>query len=329
MELVTKSKRKGMNCSIDVFYEQSEGFSKHLNDKTCYKIILINSGSFVVEDNGKYLAISTPAAILINEKSDFNIISEEHVKCRTLFFRPTIIREEFTIEAINSHRYDKFLTSLKDTEPLDRQKVEQLVNGDIQFEDCFSNQMIYQDALYFVELFSTGRDIVYYSLTKQEYDTVLRHFLSIEYEINEQPDNFWILRTRFFIQSILFMATADFYRNFRQSDIYNDPLVARVTRYFWEHIDEDITLDSILKLFSINKNSLNDAFNKEVSMSCMAYLEQLRINSAKSELQYGKHTISEISVGVGYSDTNYFSKVFKKHTGLTPSEYLKQLRGLC
>nr|MCR4748702.1 AraC family transcriptional regulator [Lachnospiraceae bacterium] len=46
-------------------------------------------------------------------------------------------------------------------------------------------------------------------------------------------------------------------------------------------------------------------------------------------LQYGKHTVSEISVGVGYSDTNYFSKVFKKHTGITPSEYLKQMRDLC
>ena len=329
MELVTKSKRKGMNCSIDVFYEQSEGFSKHLNDKTCYKIVLLYSGSFVVKDNGKYLSISTPAAILINEKSDFEIISEENVKCRTLLFRPTIIREEFTIEAINSRRYDKFMSALKDPGVLDRQKMEHLINDDIQFEDCFSNQMIYQDALYFLELFSTGRDIVYYSLTKQEYDTVRRHFFSIEYEINAQPDNFWILRTRYFIQSILFMATADFYRNFRQDDIYDDPLVAKVTRYFWEHIDEDITLDSILKVFSVNKNYLNDAFNKEVSMSCMAYLEQLRINLAKSELQYGNHTISEISVGVGYSDTNYFSKVFKKHTGMTPSEYLKQMRGLC
>ena len=290
---------------------------------------MLYAGSFVVKDNGKYLSISTPAAILINEKSDFEIISEENVKCRTLFFRPTIIREEFTIEAINSRRYDKFMSALKDPGVLDRQKMEHLINDDIQFEDCFSNQMIYQDALYFLELFSTGRDIVYYSLTKQEYDTVRRHFFSIEYEIHAQPDNFWILRTRYFIQSILFMATADFYRNFRQDDIYDDPLVAKVTRYFWEHIDEDITLDSILKVFSVNKNYLNDAFNKEVSMSCMAYLEQLRINLAKSELQYGKHTISEISVGVGYSDTNYFSKVFKKHTGMTPSEYLKQRRGLC
>ncbi len=329
MKPETKSKRKGMNCSIDVFYEQTTGFSENINDKTSYKIVLINSGSFVVEDNGKYLAISTPAAILINEKSDFKVISEENVKCRTIFFRPTIIREEFTIEAINSHKYDKFLSAVKEEGAFDRDELRDVITGDIQFEDCFSKQMIYQDALYLLELFWNDRDIIYYSLTKQEYDTLLRHFLSIKYELNEQPDNFWIMRTRFFLQSILFMATADFYRNFRQDEIYDDPLVAKVTGYFWEHIDEDITLENVIRLFSVNKNQLNDAFNKEVSMSCMAYLEHLRINTAKSELQYGKHTVSEISVGVGYSDTNYFSKVFKKHTGLTPSEYMKQMRDLC
>jgi YesN/AraC family two-component response regulator len=127
---------------------------------------------------------------------------------------------------------------------------------------------------------------------------------------------------------MLFVTTADFYRNFRQNEIYKDKLVAMVTRYFWDHIDEEITLESVLKLFSVNKNVLNDAFNREVSMSCMTYLEQMRINLAKRELQFGTLTISEISVGVGYKDTNYFTKVFKKHTGMTPSEFQKQMREL-
>jgi two-component system response regulator YesN len=54
----------------------------------------------------------------------------------------------------------------------------------------------------------------------------------------------------------------------------------------------------------------------------------MKINRAKRELQFGTLTISEISVGVGYKDTNYFTKVFKKHTGMTPSEFQKQMREL-
>ena len=93
--------------------------------------------------------------------------------------------------------------------------------------------------------------------------------------------------------------------------------------------DEEITLESVLKRFSVNKNNLNDAFNNELSMSCMAYLEYLRVSRAKKELQFGDESISEISQTCGYDDTGYFSKVFKKHTGQTPSEYRRQMKTLC
>ena len=329
MQLSTKSKRSGIKGSIDVFYEKTEGFSKHLNDKTTYKMVLINSGSFVVEDNGKFYVITAPAAMAINEKADFKVVSQTDVKSRTIYYRPTVIREEFTLDALNEGKYDKFQSAISDDAMTTEEKIGHLIRDDIKFDKEFSEHMAYQDAILLLEFSWRDRDIVYYSLTKQEFDTVRRLFCSVEYEINAQPDNFWILRTRFFIISILFMATADFYRNYRQADIYENPIVANVTKYLWDHIDEEITLDSVLREFSLNKNALNEAFNAEVSMSCMTYLEHLRMNLAMKELQFGSYTISEISRGVGYADTNYFSKVFKKHTGLTPSEYQKQMRDLC
>ena len=216
MDLVTKSKRPGMDCSIDVYYEETEGFSKHLRDKTTYKLVLMSSGSCIVEDNGNYIVITTPAAIVINEKSDFKIISESNIKTRTIYFRPNIIRNEFTIEALNSGKYDKYLCKLSDDNNISYEdRFNELITGNVQFEDSFSNEMIYQDALYLLGFLEKGRDIRCFMLTLQEYDMLRRYFISIRYEVNEQPDNYWILRTRFFIQSILFLGTADFYRNFR------------------------------------------------------------------------------------------------------------------
>ena len=203
-----------------------------------------------------------------------------------------------------------------------------LLEGDYIFEDCFRDS-IYQDYLLLSEFFGRGRDIVCYSLTKQEYDMALRLAMSIRYDLVEQPDNFWILRVRYFIISSLFTATADFYINWRQNELYKDPLVAKVASYFWDHLNEEITLESVLKRFSVNKNTLNDAFNNELSMSCMAYLEYLRVSRAKKALQFGDESVSEISQICGYDDTGYFSKVFKKHTGQTPSEYRKQMQTLC
>ena len=68
MELKTKSIRPEMNCSIDVFYDETNGFSKHINDTSAYKAVLVESGSFVVEENGEYRVIAAPAALAINEK---------------------------------------------------------------------------------------------------------------------------------------------------------------------------------------------------------------------------------------------------------------------
>ncbi len=335
MELITKSKRPGMNCSIDVFYEMTEGFSAHINDRNNYKMVLVRTGSFVLEENGEYRVITAPAGLLINEKADFKVVSENGVTTRTLYFKPTFIREEFTFEAIDSGKYDKFYSAVKDdgkkaTPDLktSTEKKMDLLEGDYKFEDCFRDS-IYQDYLLLSEFFGRDRDIVCYSMTMQEYDTANRLSASVRYDLEEQPDNFWILRVRYFIISLLFAATADFYINWRQYELYKDPLVADVSSYLWDHLHEEITLESVLKRFSVNKNTLNDAFNNEVSMSCMAYLEDLRVNRAKKMLQFGDESVSEISQICGYDDTNYFSKVFKKHTGQTPSEYRKQMKSLC
>jgi YesN/AraC family two-component response regulator len=79
---------------------------------------------------------------------------------------------------------------------------------------------------------------------------------------------------------------------------------------------------------SVNKNTLNEAFYEELSMYCMAYLEQMRVNIAKYFLQFSDYSVSYISEMCGYNDTNYFAKVFKKHTGITASEFQKQVRGM-
>lgn len=117
------------------------------------------------------------------------------------------------------------------------------------------------------------------------------------------------------------MGIADFYHNFREEEIFKDQLVASVVQYCRENLMTKINLSMILKEFSVNKNQLNEAFDNEVGMTCMEYVEKMRINYSKRLLDEQNWSISEISEKVGYDDTNYYSKVFKKHIGMTPSEY--------
>jgi len=329
MELKTRSKRSSMDCSIDVFYEQKDGFPKYLNDRETYKMVLVSSGSFVVEEDGGYKMMSAPVGIVLNEKADFRLVTESNIKCDTICFKPTFIREEFTFEAIGSGRYEKFFSAVKDDGKMGYlEKTEAAAFGDVKFEDCFAGS-VYQDYLLLSQFNSGDRNIRYWSLITQEYEVLNRFFKSVKYDIEKQPDNYWILRVRYFINSILFTATADFYRGFRQYELYRDRFVAKVAMYLYENIGDDITIASLTKRFSVNKNALNDAFYKETSMSCMAYLEDMRMTLAKRCLQSSDLTVSEISDLCGYRDHNYFSKVFKKHTGMSATEYQKHVKGMC
>ena len=316
-----------MDCTIDVLADRVEGIPPEINDPSTYKMVLIDRGSLVVEEDGKNRVITAPVGIIANEKACLKVVSENNVRSLIVYFKPSVIREEFTIDSINSGKFDKFLTAVPDGEKMTcTEKIREAIRGDISFDQSFCTNMVFQDALLLMLFATNEKNVEYFSLSKQEVDTFKRLIGSIAYELRAQPDNFWILRTRYFLTAILFTATADFYRDCRQNEIYTDPLVAEVTAYFWSHLGEEIALETVLRKFSVNKNTLNDAFNKEVNMSCMTYLETLRINHARELLQHDDRSISEISAFIGYPDTNYFTKVFKKHTGMTPSEFRKHMK---
>lgn len=327
MVLETKSKRQGMDCSIDVFYEETDGFSKYINDSDSYKIVLVSAGAFVVEDNDGYRLISAPVVMILNEKAELKIVSEAGVKSKTIFFKPTFIREEFTFDAIASGRYDKLFGSVKDESLSPDDRTDKAITGNPEVEKCFKDS-IYQDYLLLTRFIHSDRDIRCGALLAQEYEVLRRFFLSVQYDVEVQPDNYWILRTRYFLQSILFTLTADFYAPYRQYELYEDRFVAKVAMYLFKNISDEITIADLTKLFSVNKNALNEAFYKETSMSCMAYLENMRITLAKQSLQFSNLSVSEIGDRCGYRDHNYFSKVFKKHTGMSATEYQKQMKGL-
>ena len=82
-----------------------------------------------------------------------------------------------------------------------------------------------------------------------------------------------------------------------------------------------MTQEEIMKKFSLNRNRLNDIFVKETSVTCLNYFVKMRMNLAQIMLAETELQIGEIGARVGYADANYFVKVFKKMTGVTPSQY--------
>ena len=84
---------------------------------------------------------------------------------------------------------------------------------------------------------------------------------------------------------------------------------------------EDLSLDNIASVFHVSKSYLSHIFKEVFGLSPINYLIGVRVAHAKQLLASTNCSISEISSAVGYSNPNYFSILFRKVTGETPSAY--------
>lgn len=85
-----------------------------------------------------------------------------------------------------------------------------------------------------------------------------------------------------------------------------------------------MTLQHIAERFFISRENVSRKFKQISGENLSDYLTSLRIGKAKTLLHNTGLRLSQIAGLVGYEDEKYFSRVFKKATGLTPREYRKQ-----
>ncbi|MEI3614080.1 helix-turn-helix domain-containing protein [Pseudogracilibacillus sp. SO30301A] len=97
--------------------------------------------------------------------------------------------------------------------------------------------------------------------------------------------------------------------------------VQEVLQYIEEHYSEDIGLEMIAEKVDLSPNYLSAIFKQTTGSSFIDYLTELRMKKAKENLQNLNLSVYEIAEAIGYSSSQYFSRVFKKHTGMTPSAY--------
>ena len=90
-----------------------------------------------------------------------------------------------------------------------------------------------------------------------------------------------------------------------------------------QSFQDPITLDMLAKICDINKYYLAYLFKKEIGMAPINYLNDVRIKEAKILLATTDLTIGEIANITGFSSQSFFTQVFKREAGLTPSQFRK------
>ena len=97
--------------------------------------------------------------------------------------------------------------------------------------------------------------------------------------------------------------------------------ILRVCRHMQTSLADDLPISAYAKLCHLSESRFTHLFREVIGKSPMAYLTEARIQRAKELLEYSALPIAEVGTAVGYANPYYFSRIFKKHTAMSPSEY--------
>ena len=106
-----------------------------------------------------------------------------------------------------------------------------------------------------------------------------------------------------------------------QKEDQSNSAVKKAMLYIQENYSRDISLDDVSSQVNISPYYFSKIFKEETGENFIEYLTRVRIDKAKELLVDENVSVKEAGIQSGYSDPNYFSRIFKKQMDMTPSEY--------
>ena len=94
--------------------------------------------------------------------------------------------------------------------------------------------------------------------------------------------------------------------------------------YIHYHLHERITVPILAEHVHLNPTYLSELFKRETGTTVSQYITDKRMEAAENMLKYSEYGFDEIAQILAYRSQSHFSKVFKKHSGMTPGEYRRK-----
>ena len=147
------------------------------------------------------------------------------------------------------------------------------------------------------------------------------YFLDIIRELSEKKDGYLSI-----CLSILNILFAKISRSLQVEIASSVPMsgalnCGEIKQMIDEHFAKPITLEWLAAQAHISKYHLSHSFQRQYAISPIQYLNKRRLQEAEHLLAHTTHSLSEIGNMIGFSSASYFSQAFKRHAGLSPSEY--------
>ena len=102
---------------------------------------------------------------------------------------------------------------------------------------------------------------------------------------------------------------------------HEDEIILKAQEFIEENYAGKLTIDQIADNFNISRRTFERRFKKATRTTVVEYLQRVKIEATKKQLEAGRRSIYEVMYDVGYADVKTFRDIFKRITGMTPNEY--------
>ncbi|MBC9909612.1 GlxA family transcriptional regulator [Chitinophaga varians] len=102
---------------------------------------------------------------------------------------------------------------------------------------------------------------------------------------------------------------------------HDDDVIRASQAHIEKHYREKFTVDELAVQFNMSRRTFERRFKKATRHTVAEYVQHVRIEGAKTQLEIGRRSIQEVMVYTGYTDMQTFREVFRRITGMTPVEY--------
>lgn len=270
-----------------------EHITRHTQE---YIMYVVSSGELVLKLNNKSVTL-VPGDIYIFEKGVYQA-PVRSTYCE--YFYIHFLQDDIQLIEFNDEEYQAILTK----------KRNKFLNAGIYSTECYDDLFVY------VAEYNHISD----KITFEHYMNMLKNnVLTYKSKSPEMLINVSNSIHNFFIKLEQAPQSKKSKSYFRAENI---------AQYIEGHFREDLSGETIEKEFFINFDYANRIFESVLACSIIKYRNLVRLNYAKLQLSTTTIDINKIARDAGFENAAYFSRLFKKHEGISPSEYRKKyLRG--
>lgn len=257
-----------------------------------FSLCLVKKGVATLEIDNEKCYLSAPAMICVNPDKKITILKSNHLQIKTILFTPDFINRNLSVESILSYDYE--------------------IN--CKLFDFPSFDLFYQTNNFYNCVIPFDVE----ELSKVEY-----LFDSIIEQLSVQPDNMWSCRARMSVIRI-FDYAANLYKEAFEINQESDTLIDCILTFIEFNLGKQFTIDDLCRWYNTNRTTLMTEFKHITGKTINEFVIDKRISVSKKILEFTNISIEELSEKCGFSSQSYFTRTFKKKTGLSPTQYRKQ-----